>query len=179
MDNKEKEKEPSAELSTMDKLYREVEDYNSPESQKKRKHKKVWSAVGDAFFAFVIGVFGYFIILVNVAKENNKVPFIFGYSIEYVETGSMIPTLPIGSVIVSKQVDQQTAIKVGYKDSDEPGDIITFYNADDVIVTHRAVETYTEGSIQYYLTKGDNNSSLDPKPIPRSSVISVFIRRVI
>jgi signal peptidase len=165
--------------SVMDQLYKEVEDYNSPVSLAKRKRKKIWAEIGDIFFALIIAVFCFYIVRVNLAKENNEVPFIFGYSIEYVETGSMIPTLPIGSVIFSKQVDDSTVIKVGYKDSGSEGDIITFYNADKVIVTHRAVESYVDSGKLYYKTKGDNNNSLDPTPIPHSDVISIFIRKLI
>ncbi|MCI2068050.1 MAG: signal peptidase I [Bacilli bacterium] len=165
--------------STLDQLYKEVEDYNSPESKAKRKRKKIYQEIGDIVFALIISLLCFFIVVVNLAKENNRVPFLFNYSIEYIQTGSMNPTLPIGSVILSKKVDASTEISVGYKDSASEGDIITFYNADDVIVTHRAVETYTEGQVIYYKTKGDNNNSLDPTPIPRSDVISLFIRRIV
>jgi len=169
----------SPELSTMDRLYKEVEDYNSPESKKKRKKHKILTTIGDVFFALVITVFAYFIVIVNLAKANNQIPFIFNYSFEYVETQSMVPTLPVGTIIISKKIDSNTEIKTGYKGDDVEGDIITFYDYSRTLVTHRAVETYVEGNIQYFITKGDNNIVKDPYPIPRSDLVSIYVGRLL
>ena len=169
----------NADLSTMDRLYDEVNYYISDQGRKKRKIKKGFLIGLDIFFASFVAVLSYFIVIVNLAKSNNSVPFFFGYSIEYVETGSMIPSLPVGSVILSRKVDDSTKISVGYKDTSSEGSIITFYDTDRIIVTHRAVESYLSSGQEYFITKGDNNALIDPYPIPRENVLSIFIRRII
>lgn len=174
-----KKAEASNNLSTMDRLYDEVNYYNSDQGKKKRRVKKGFLIALDVLFASFVAVLSYFIVIVNLAKSNNNVPFFFGYSVEYVETGSMIPSLPVGSVIVSKKVDNSTKINVGYKDTASEGNIITFYDADRIIVTHRAVESYVTSGKEFYITKGDNNSSIDPNPIPREDVLSIFLWRII
>jgi signal peptidase I len=168
-------------LSEMDRLYREVEEYNSPARIRQRKNKKIISLIGDIFFSIIVFALVYFIVVVGLSRESNDVPFFFGYSVQYVETESMVPTLPAGSVLLTRKVSSPSDIKVGYKGSGSEGDIITFYYTDsqysNILVTHRAVETFEKNGIQYYVTKGDNNTYKDPNAVPFSRIVSVLVRR--
>ena len=78
------------------------------------------------------------------------VPVILGYTELAVLTGSMQPTIPVGSLIYVKEVDPATL---------EPGDVITYRLEGDTMVTHRVIETNpTEG---YLITQGDANEDPD------------------
>ena len=101
-------------------------------------------------------------------KLNNEQPSLFGYEIYVVETGSMIPTLPIGSNILVRQL----------RDDDLPqvGDIIT-YNHSESKVTHRIVDVVVgdDGVIRYQ-TQGDNpENSLDPWLVEREDIQGIVI----
>jgi len=82
-------------------------------------------------------------------KRDGGIPSVFGYSLFRVETGSMVPTLPIGSIIIAKTPENPDAIPVGT--------IVTFRFHSGMVVTHRIIETMVDpdGGVQYR-TKGDN-----------------------
>ena len=57
---------------------------------------------------------------------------------------------------------------------------ITFKDKDGLIITHRAVASFvdTRGGI-YYETKGDNNKTIDPNPLPEENIITIFVKRIL
>ncbi|MGJ7439887.1 signal peptidase I [Aquipuribacter sp. MA13-6] len=79
-------------------------------------------------------------------------------------TGSMTPSLPVGSVAVSRPVDPWTV---------EPGDVISFQVApgDPTLVTHRVVEVVTDDGELEFRTKGDANDGDDPDLVPAGAVV--------
>ena len=81
------------------------------------------------------------------AKMHNEHASILGYSIYTVETGSMVPTLPIGSYILTKTPDDPSALPVGT--------VITFKTIKGSTYTHRIIEVLYEDGVKYR-TKGDN-----------------------
>jgi signal peptidase I len=89
------------------------------------------------------------------------VPRFFGYEIFNVETGSMEPALPVGSVVYVKPVEP-TTIKAG--------DIIAFYS-NGTVITHRVVENRTEED--KFVTKGDANAIEDLGNVNYGDVIGV------
>lgn len=161
-------------------LYKECDEYNSPAAIKKRNSNHFWKVFGDIVFTIIMGVLCYAIVMVNLTKQNGQIPFIAGYSLEYVETGSMEPTLPTGCVILAKQKDNNTVVNVG--------DIITFYEGYDrsteapsnrVRVTHRLyAETIADDGTIWYTTKGDNNNAPDQYQILYEDIIATFVRRL-
>jgi len=171
----------SSSVASMDLLYKECADYNTPKAISKRKEKRILNIVGDIVFGIVLVALCYGIIIVNLTKQKGNVPFIAGYSLEYIETGSMEPTLPIGSVILAKQKTDDTIINIG--------DIITFYEGYDrekdvpnnrVIVTHRLYSAIIDDNgTLWYTTKGDNNNAPDMYPILFDDVIATFVRRLL
>jgi signal peptidase len=80
-----------------------------------------------------------------------------GYRVYVIHTGSMIPTLKLGDVVIDKPVQQL-----------HRGEIITFRQSasSNVIVTHR-IHSIHHGIIH---TKGDANPTPDAWPINRSLV---------
>ena len=87
------------------------------------------------------------------------IPFVYpilkGYTVYRVETGSMAPTHPVGSIIYVEDVDPEE-ISVG--------DVITFRTGtgSSKVTTHRVIGIDEEGR---YITKGDNNDDRDLDPV--------------
>ena len=82
---------------------------------------------------------------------------VYGYRVVTVETGSMEPTIHVGSVVVGRPVPGGTL---------RQGDVITFLPpARGFVVTHR-VYSIKGNSVR---TKGDANGSIDPWDLSRKS----------
>ena len=75
-----------------------------------------------------------------------------------VQSGSMEPRYPVGSLIYVKQVDAGTL---------QPGDVITFRLDADTLATHRIVAVTEDG----FRTKGDANAAEDGGMVRRSDVM--------
>ncbi|MCQ4021512.1 MULTISPECIES: signal peptidase I [unclassified Ruminococcus] len=100
-----------------------------------------------------------------LASKSGGVPSVLGYVPLSVQSDSMIPEFEKGDLIISKAVDDSTAL--------EKGDVITFKTeimGEEALNTHRIVDvTQTEG-MEFYTTKGDNNNIEDAEPVARVSV---------
>lgn len=80
-----------------------------------------------------------------------------------VQSGSMVPNINKGDVVVATRVSEsQLAV----------GDVVTFINPANSrqTITHRLVETPSVANQQKYVTKGDANLTAD-QPIPSSAII--------
>lgn len=83
-------------------------------------------------------------------------------------TGSMVPTLPVGSLVVTSTTSA-SELRVG--------DIITFHpaNMPGALISHRIIAVVTEtgptGSQRYFLTKGDANPVRDSWRVPATGSI--------
>lgn len=87
-------------------------------------------------------------------------PVLAGYRPYAIVSGSMEPTLKVGSVIFVKPVAPETL---------KEGDIITFsLNGAGTVVTHRAV--FIDRETKMIATKGDANSSNDASLVPFGNV---------
>ena len=91
-------------------------------------------------------------------------PGIFSSRLAIVYSGSMEPAMPMGSLVVSSQVEP-TSIKVG--------DIIAFNPPRNpgVTVSHRVIEVI-DSELLSFQTKGDANNAPDPYTVPAESVVS-------
>lgn len=75
-------------------------------------------------------------------------------------SGSMQPSIPIGSVVFVRS-----------NKSYEVGDVIAFQNKAEQTVTHRIVEKTTEGQEVFYQVKGDANNTPDPDLVSEKDVL--------
>lgn len=73
---------------------------------------------------------------------------LFGYKGFIVLSDSMKPSFEAGDYIIDKMVDLKTI---------QVGDVVSYYDESDQIVTHRVVETTPEG----YVLQGDGNEVTD------------------
>jgi signal peptidase len=139
-----------------------------------KQKSKVMSTITTILSYVIMAILAVIIVITIIAKVNNKVPSIFGYSILKIQTGSMDMTIPTGSYIVVKKVSPED-VKVG--------DIITFYSDDPAISgmpnTHRVIGIKTgEDGRLIFQTKGDNNAIEDKYPADEESLVGVFQTRL-
>lgn len=109
------------------------------------------------FMLIVIAVF-VMIGFVQLNILNREYTDIFGYSLFQTKTGSMIPTIEIGDIVI---------VKLG--DDVKQDDIIT-YKEGNSLITHRITQIDSDKII----TKGDNNNTED-KPISREDIVGKVV----
>ncbi len=112
------------------------------------------------FLAFVGGLVMAVVILLSLVLAA---PRLAGMRSYVVISGSMEPSIPVGSIVYSKLADPETL---------EKGDVIVFYSSDAttgggaegvIPITHRVVENDpASGEI---ITKGDANADNDLSPV--------------
>lgn len=115
--------------------------------------KKILKYSGYLFLVMLITLSIYTFIVSNILKKDYV--NIFGYTYFVVATGSMSNTIEVNDLIFVK-------IKKDVKE----GDIITYKNRDNEIITHRIIQMNGNKLI----TKGDANNTQDD-PIGKESVI--------
>ena len=128
---------------------------NSRTSYSRRPIKK-----GGMFIPALCNVIGTLILIAVIGiSVPLSIPRLLGYEVYYVESGSMEPTLPVGSVVYVENIDPREA---------ETDDIVAFHY-DSVVVTHRVVQN------QYFseelITKGDANQTQDINPVSYNQFI--------
>ena len=94
---------------------------------------------------------------------------VFGHSLFRVVTGSMEPTIPVGAVLVAKEVPIETL---------QLGDIICFSSLDSAmlgkIITHRIVDiTTNEAGVIMLQTKGDANPVSDIQMVTSRNLVGL------
>lgn len=107
------------------------------------------------------------LLLAGYNAKSGKATTVLGYGFMAVQTGSMAPDYPIGTVIVIKETEPSEL---------EKNDVITFYSSDPslggMIVTHRIMEVNDDGDGTFsYLTQGDANVIPDEYPAQSEKVI--------
>ena len=136
----------------------------APSKQSKKSNK----VVSWILTVLLIAVF-LFAGVVAVRTLVLKKPFVFGYGVFYVLTGSMEPVIHVGDVIVDKQVDSISDLK--------EGDIITYRGKEGEFkgktVTHKIMRI--EGDT--IVTKGVSTMSIKEDPaITFDDVIGKYVK---
>lgn len=127
-----------------------------------------WVVFLSVFIFLTVTLFSVF-----AAKSRGETPTVLGiYELYSVESGSMEPTLTVGSIIICE--------KTQHPESLEAGQIVTFRTLSGVVVTHRIIEVISgeDGSVAYR-TKGDNPiNSPDADLLTPDRVVAVFAVKV-
>lgn len=117
-----------------------------------KKAKTIVKRILSVFFGIIVVILGYFIIANIVAAKNNTISSFFGYSISYVPTNSMEPTISHGSSVMFEK-------NTKYEDIHQ-NDIIVYKNEElNIYVIHKVYEKTSLGLVM----KGDNNPIIDYK----------------
>ena len=129
-------------------------------------------------FGRFLDILGTLIMLVALlACLGLTVPRFVGIQTYVVVTGSMEPSIPVGSLVYAKPVEPETL---------QVGDVIVFYStnaasngtAQDgaIPITHRVIENHIDkGEI---ITKGDANESVDMFPAAYINVVGKMLAHV-
>jgi signal peptidase len=88
-----------------------------------------------------------------------------------VSSGSMIPTLNVGDIIIVRGVDPQTVTV---------GTIIIFHSPYewDMPIVHRIIAVQNDGAQLFFETKGDNNQVQDGWRVPAANLIGVYVMKI-
>lgn len=104
----------------------------------------------SALLVLIIVILGYFVIANVVATKDNTIASFFGYSISYVPTNSMEPTIKTASTIMFEQNTSYDELKTG--------DIIVYHNDEtNMYIIHRIKNVDSNG----FIMQGDNNPGPD------------------
>lgn len=125
---------------------------------------KVWISRIVSFILLITLLFMLFIVISS--KASGGEPTVFGYQLKTVLSGSMEPGIQTGSIIAIKPGGDMTRF--------EKGDVITFMESDDKLITHRITEVKGEGQKVQYITKGDNNDAADLNPVLPTNVVGEY-----
>ena len=131
--------------------------------------KNIFTKIINIFSILIIGA-AVLVLLNVVMTKPGEVPSVMGYSLFRVMTGSMEPTIPTDSAILTHAVES-TEIQVG--------DVISYFSKDPsingVVNTHRVVGIYEEGGTVFYQTRGDANSANDLYPPTANEIIGKVV----
>ena len=88
-----------------------------------------------------------------------------------VSSGSMIPTLNVGDIIVVRGTDPSTVTV---------GTIIIFHSPYDYStpIVHRVIAVDDQGGQEFFQTKGDNNAVADGWRVPTANLIGVYVAKI-
>ena len=156
-----------------------IEENFSEEALAKDSGKKKRKGKLTPFGRF-LDILGTFIMLAAlVASLAFTIPRFIGVQTYVVVSGSMEPTIPVGSLVYAKRVEPKTL---------KPGDVIVFYSTDAssmqggaasngaIPITHRVVENHVESS--EIITKGDANANNDFSPVAYINVVGKEVAHV-
>ncbi|MEN1759785.1 signal peptidase I [Anoxynatronum sibiricum] len=131
------------------------------QSHKEKSHLKKRLAIMVVFFVSVC------LVLLPVKFQADRPPAVNGYRLYRVVGSSMEPTFASGAILIVQSIDP-AAIK--------PNAIITYQctRSEVEVTTHRvkSVENSPGGGVQF-VTRGDGNPVIDPKPICGCELIGV------
>lgn len=139
-----------------------------------KKKSSVVKKISNILLTVVLILLVFAVIITVVSRVSGKTPTFAGYMIFRVTTGSMEPELAVGDVILTKEVDSVTDIKVG--------DVITYQgvtgNYADKLITHRVITApYEENGTYYLVTQGVANLNPDPV-ISENQVVGVMVTKI-
>ena len=134
--------------------------------KKKSGNSKIMKWVNNIITAILMTLLVCLAFIVVVSKASGGEPQFFGYQLKTVLSGSMEPGIQTGSIIAVKIAEDKT----NYKE----GDVITFQEAEDMLITHRITEVVKSGDSVLYRTKGDNNNAEDMNPVMAENVVAQY-----
>lgn len=133
--------------------------------------KTVKKVVFGIVFALVTAALLLYVAAALFSRNEKKPVFVFGYSVLWVQTGSMEDTIPERSCILVKRSDGKDLIE---------GTIVTFRCTDPTsavyggTITHRVTGRTDSG----YETKGDNNAFPDTRAVSEEDVVAVYVKNL-
>lgn len=106
------------------------------------------------------------LLVVIAAAVPLTIPNFLGYEVYNVVSGSMEPTIPIGSIIYVKEIEPAEI---------NSGDIIAFRGGDSIIMHRVVTNKVVEGT---FVTKGDANEGEDMNEVPYDNLVGIVVRHI-
>jgi signal peptidase I len=106
------------------------------------------------------------LLVVIAAAVPLTIPNFLGYEVYNVVSGSMEPTIPIGSIIYVKEIEPAEI---------NSGDIIAFRGGDSIIMHRVVTNKVVEGT---FVTKGDANEGEDMNDVPYDHLVGIVVRHI-
>jgi signal peptidase I len=128
--------------------------------------KKVKKWTSNIITGILFAVLIFMVVVVVSSKASGGEPEAFGYQLKTVLSGSMEPGIQTGSIITVKPGGDMNRF--------EKGDVITFQQEENMLVTHRVAEVIKNGDQVMYRTKGDNNKTEDLNPVLSENVVAEY-----
>lgn len=129
---------------------------------------RIKKIINNTLSSLMLVIFILLVATVVLSKASGGEPAFFGYEIKTVLSGSMEPGIQTGSIVALKPGGDMNRFK--------PGDVITFRNEDNLLITHRIVEATVNNATgeAVYRTKGDNNDAPDMNPTSSANVVAQY-----
>lgn len=129
---------------------------------------RIKKLINNIFSTLMLLIFILLVFAVVLSKASGGEPAFFGYQIKSVLSGSMEPGIQTGSIVALKPGGDMSRFK--------EGDVITFKNEENMLITHRVVEATVNSSTgeAVYRTKGDNNNAADMMPTSSGNVVAEY-----
>lgn len=115
----------------------------------------------------LLSIYSY--ILISSKLYPEKIPAIFGYKPFIVMSGSMTPIINKGDLIIVKKVDCNLL---------KTGDIIAFKTEDNKVITHKINNVDIQNGQKKYITKGDNNNSIDEGYVLAKDIEGIYVSKI-
>lgn len=134
----------------------------------KDKMKKVLDVLGNILMWSII-IVAACVTIVSLSTKDRGIANVMGYIPFSIQTASMEPTINTGDLIITKKYDGTTKL--------EKGTIISFFSIEQeklIVKTHRIDTVIDRNGIISYVTKGDNNNSIDPTEVAPGDIVSVY-----
>jgi len=116
------------------------------------------------------GILVFIIITLGYQRITGELPNIFGYSIMYVQSGSMEPEIMTGDAIIVKKCDALSLIK---------DDVICYKSKDGIMagkyITHKVVKAPYEEDGKYLLVTRGVANYIDDDPINIDQVVGIYV----
>jgi signal peptidase len=130
-----------------------------------KKIIKIGSHLINVILVVVVLVMAFFVVS---SKASGGEPQAFGYQLKSVLSGSMEPIFQTGSIIAVKPLNDEAKADL------KKGDIITFKDSQEQLITHRITKVISEDSSLTFETKGDNNQTKDLEPVLSQNVVAQY-----
>jgi len=130
------------------------------------KLKTVGKLISNVITVIMFVVLLLMLFLVISSKAAGGEPQVLGYQLKSVLSGSMEPGIQTGSIIAVKPGGDMTRFK--------EGDVITFQEDENKLITHRITEVIDSGEEVMYRTKGDNNNAVDINPVLSENIVAEY-----
>ncbi|MFD1928588.1 signal peptidase I SipW [Sporosarcina siberiensis] len=134
--------------------------------RKKSKTNKAMKWINSIVTGILMTLLICVALIVVISKISGGEPQLFGYQLKTVLSGSMEPGIETGSIIAVKAAVDKNSFVVG--------DVITFMEEEEILITHRITEVMKSGDSVLYRTKGDNNNAEDMNPVQAGNIVASY-----